>query len=66
MTILILEGNECIAHVVCDALSIDKTAWHFFKETVRSAIRLKRAASNTALRKVYLGKPCFFALFVKH
>jgi hypothetical protein len=47
---------ECIAHVVCTAQNIQKSRWNLFKETVRDAIRVRRANCTTALKKEYMGE----------
>ena len=54
--LLCVLGKKCIAHVVCNALSIDTSKWNLFREVVRENIRIRRANSNTAMKKEFFGK----------
>ena len=47
---------QCIAQVVCSALKIKSEDWHIFKETVKDAIRIRRANSNSAMKKEFHGE----------
>lgn len=57
-------GENCIAHLVCDALNIEPFKWDCFKEVVRETIRVRRACCTTAIKREFIGKyyPCL-ALF---
>jgi hypothetical protein len=50
------QGQMCIAHVVCSALHLDTKRWHLFRDTVGDSIRIRRTNTNTAMKKVYIGK----------
>ena len=51
-----MTDGQCIAQVVCSALKIKSEDWHIFKETVKDAIRIRRANSNSAMKKEFHGE----------
>lgn len=49
-----MEGERCIANIVCQAQHIEVSRWNDFRDFVREEIRLRRTNCNTAMKKQYL------------
>jgi len=49
-------GDKSIAHLACKHLHLDTSKWNALKEHLRESIRIRRANSNTAMKKEYFGK----------
>jgi len=56
LILFLVPGKKCIAHIVCSARQIPTNQWVLFKEAVREGIRIRRANSNTALKREFHGK----------